>query len=75
MAERDPITGAVRREEWPILSAHRHLPDAQEVKDNPRARSAVLRFAYKNAHYNAQDTHHNVQPEGAINRHAIGGED
>jgi 16S rRNA (cytosine1402-N4)-methyltransferase len=81
-AERDPITGAVRREAWPILSVHRHLPDAQEVKDNPRARSAVLRFAYKNAYHNAQNPHHkaqntdhNAQPEGAINRHAIGGED
>ena len=81
LAERDPITGAVRREAWPILSVHRHLPDAQEIKDNPRARSAVLRFAYRNAYHNAQNAdhnaqnaHHNVQPEGAINRRAIGGE-
>jgi 16S rRNA (cytosine1402-N4)-methyltransferase len=47
MAERDPVTGAVREVDWPLESVHRHLPDAQEINDNPRARSAVLRFAYK----------------------------
>jgi 16S rRNA (cytosine1402-N4)-methyltransferase len=47
MAERDPVTGAVRQADWPLESVQRHLPDAQDLQDNPRARSAVLRFAYK----------------------------
>jgi len=47
MADRDPVTGAVLKACWPLESPNRQRPDAQEIARNPRARSAILRFAYR----------------------------
>jgi len=46
-AKADPVTGVPERREWPFEAPRRVLADALEVERNPRARSAVLRYARK----------------------------
>jgi 16S rRNA (cytosine1402-N4)-methyltransferase len=48
LARRDPITGAPVHDAPPRLEAvARVLPDDDEIRNNPRARSAVLRVAQR----------------------------
>lgn len=46
-AKTDPVTGVPERRDWPFEAPRRVLADALEVERNPRARSAVLRYARK----------------------------
>jgi 16S rRNA (cytosine1402-N4)-methyltransferase len=46
-AQADPVTGVPEQREWPFEAPRRVLADALEVERNPRARSAVLRYARK----------------------------